>query len=107
MVEMDEAQIERREHLRILGKELTAEIAGKQYEVLDISYGGIKVHGRCAAAGALLTLVIVPSVDNRPIVEEQADVRGRVARVDGERTVIHFSNLTDALTKLICARTTG
>jgi hypothetical protein len=35
------------------------------------------------------------------VVQEQAEVRGRVERVDGELTAVRFSNLTEALTKLI------
>jgi hypothetical protein len=35
------------------------------------------------------------------IVEDKAEVRGRVERVDGNLTTVRFSNVTDALAKLI------
>ena len=101
MVETAGAQTERREHPRLPGRGLVAEIGGKQYDVLDISFGGIKLNGRFAVAGGLINLVILPTLDNAPIVEEKAEVRGRVERVDGDLTAVRFSALTNALTKLI------
>jgi hypothetical protein len=101
MVELAGAQTERRQHPRLPAKGLVAEIGGKQYDVLDISFGGIKVNGRFAVAGGLITVTILPTVNNSPIVEDKAEVRGRVERVDGNLTAVRFSNLTDALAKLI------
>jgi hypothetical protein len=106
MVETDAVPVEHREHPRYPGRGLIVEIAGQQYDVLDISFGGIKVNGRVAVAGGLLSLVILPTRDNTPMREERAEVRGRVVRVDGNLTAIQFSNRTNALIKLIGRRLT-
>ena len=101
MVELTGAQIERRQHPRHPGKGLVAEIGGKRYEVVDISFGGIKMNGKCAVAGGLINVIIQSMDENLQIAEDKAEVRGRVERVVGELTIIRFSNLTDALIKLI------
>ena len=98
MVEVAEAQSERRKASRLSGSGLIAEIRGKTYEILDISFGGIKVHGPVAAAGGLITLTI-QSDDG-----DSAEVRARVERVEGDLTAVRFSNMTAALTRLIAER---
>jgi hypothetical protein len=104
MVELARTHSERRRHGRRPGKGLVAEIRGKQYDVLDISFGGIKVNGRFTVAGGLVNLVIVPTLGKLLIAEAKAEVRGRVERVDGDLTAVRFSILTDALAKLIAQR---
>jgi hypothetical protein len=104
MVALAAARSERRKHARLPGKGLVAEIRGKRYKVFDISFGGIKVNGRFAVAGGLVNAVILPTVGRVPIVEDKAEVRGRVERVDGDLTTVRFSNVTDALAKLIAPR---
>jgi hypothetical protein len=96
MVELAGAQSERRKHSRLAAQDLVVEIRGKRYDVLDISFGGIKVAGCFTVAGGLVDVTISPVAGT-----EKAEVRGRVERVDGDLTVVRFSHLTDALTRLI------
>ena len=95
MADLARARSERRKHPRVPGNGLIAEIRGKHYPVLDISFGGMTLDGKFTVAGGLVDAVIVPEIG------EQAEVRGRVERVDGEQTAVRFSNLTHALTRLI------
>jgi hypothetical protein len=93
------AQSERRKHPRFPGRKLIAEIRGKRYDVRDISFGGMKIEGKFTAGG-LLDAVIRPAKGNGAAAEE-AEVRGRVERVEGELTAVRFSNFTPALARLI------
>ena len=102
MAGLSAVQPERRNHVRFPGPGLIAEIRGKHYDVLDISFGGIKVKGRVAAAGGLLTMAIRSAGGDGPV-----EVRGRVERVVGDLTAVSFSNRTDALNKLIAQRMAG
>ena len=95
MADLARARSERRKHPRIPGGGLIAEIRGKHYPVLDISFGGMTIDGKFTVAGGLVDAIILPEVG------EKAEVRGRVERVDGELTAVRFSNLTQALTRLI------
>lgn len=100
MVDLARARSERRKHPRFPGNGLIAEIRGKQYEILDISFGGMTIDGRFTVAGGLVDAVIQPIEDDSPV-GEKAEVRGRVERVEGDHTAVRFSNLTAALTRLI------
>ena len=75
---------------------MIAEIRGNVYQVLDISFGGMKLSGKFTVAGGLVDAVIQP-----PGSDERAEVRGRVERVDTELTAVRFSSVTAALAKLI------
>ena len=100
MVELSATQSERRRHSRFRGRDLIAVIRGQRYDVLDISFGGVKVIGRFGVAGALIEFAIAPdSARATP-----AEVRGRVERVDGDLTAVRFSIVTDALSKMIALR---
>jgi len=101
MAELSRSQSERRRHPRLPGMGLIAEIRGKQYDVLDISFGGVKLDGKFTVAGGLVTLLVLPTLGAVPIIEEGAEVRGRVERVEDDFTAVRFSNVTNALTKLI------
>ncbi|GEM_PF-5105477 len=101
MVQLAASRDERRKHPRLPGRDLVAEIRGKQYPVLDISFGGIKISGTFTVPGGLVEIAIWPVEGDRPVVEEKAEARARVERVDGELTAVRFNILTDALTKLI------
>ena len=101
MVQLAAARDERRKHPRIPGRDLIAEIRGKQYPVIDISFGGIKVSGKFTVPGGLVDVAIWPVDGDRPVIEEKAEARARVERVEGEFTAVRFNILTDALTKLI------
>lgn len=87
---------ERRRHPRLSGGDLIAEIRGARYPILDISFGGIKVEGRVAAAGALITVAILLADGS-----ETAEVPARVERVVKDLTAVRFSTITEALTGLI------
>ena len=100
MVDLARARSERRKHPRFPGNSLIAEIRGKQYEVVDISFGGMKIDGKFTVAGGLVDAIIQPMENDEPA-GEKAEVRGRVERVEGELTAVRFSNLTAALTRLI------
>jgi hypothetical protein len=104
MIQLAGARSERRRHPRQGGNGLIAEIRGKKYEVLDISFGGIKVRGRFTVAGGLVNVILRPKAANAPIAEESAEVRGRVERVEGNLTAVRFNILTDAVAKLIAPR---
>lgn len=101
MVALAGVRSERRKHPRSSGSGLFAEIRGKRYEVLDISFGGMKVGGKFTVAGGLVDAVILPVKSNGSGAAEKAEVRGRVERVDDELTAVRFSNLTPAAAKLI------
>jgi len=101
MGELARARDERRKHPRLPGRDLVAEIRGKQYPVLDISFGGIKVNGKFTVPGGLVEIAIWPVEDDKPVIEEKAEARARVERVEGDWTAVRFNILTDALTKLI------
>lgn len=101
MVALAGVRSERRKHPRSSGVGLFAEIRGKRYEVLDISFGGMKVGGKFTVAGGLVDAVILPGRSNGSGTAEKAEVRGRVERVDDELTAVRFSNLTPAAAKLI------
>jgi hypothetical protein len=100
MVALAEARSERRIHSRLPGPRLIAEIRGKRYRVLDISFGGMKIEGYFPVGG-LLDAIIVPVKGNGQFLEGKAEVRGRVERVEGELTAVRFSNSTPALARLI------
>lgn len=101
MVALAGARSERRKHPRAAGPGLLAEIRGKRYEVLDISFGGMKIEGKFTVAGGLVDAVILPMRGNRPVMADKAEVKGRVERVDGELTAVRFSNVSTAVAKLI------
>ena len=92
---------ERRKHPRNSVSGLFAEIRGERYEVLDISFGGMKIGGKFTVAGGLVDAVIVPMRGNGADPTEKAEVRGRVERVDDQLTAVRFSNLTPAAARLI------
>jgi hypothetical protein len=100
MVALAGAQSERRKHPRFPGPGLVAEIRGQRYEVRDISFGGMKIAG-AFTAGGLLDAVIRPAKGNGPAAGPQAEVRGRIERVEGGLAAIRFSNFTQALARLI------
>jgi len=104
MVELAGMHSERRRHHRHPGMGLVAEIRGKRYDILDISFGGMKVDGKFSAAGGLIDVVISSADGDAPVIEQRAEVRGRVERVEGELTAVRFSMLNDALAKLITQR---
>jgi hypothetical protein len=101
MVQPAAARDERRKHPRISGRQLVAEIRGKQYPVLDISFGGIKLSGTFTVPGGLVEIAIWPVEGDKPVIEEKAEARARVERVEGDWTAVRFNILTEALTKLI------
>jgi hypothetical protein len=78
-----------------------AEIRGKRYEVLDISFGGMKIGGRFTVPGGLVDAVILPMNGKGAPLSERAEVRGRFERVDDDLTAVRFSNLTPAAARLI------
>ena len=104
MVELSATQSERRKHSRLRGRDLIAVIRGQRYDVLDISFGGVKVIGRFGVAGALLEFAISPKAGQPALGKEMAEVRGRVERVDGDLTAVRFSIVTDSLSKMIALR---
>ena len=61
----------------------------------------MKVSGKFAVAGGLVDAIILPSGPKRPGLDETAEVRGRVERVDGDLTAVRFSNVTAFVAKLI------
>jgi hypothetical protein len=94
------ARSERRKHSRAPGRGLIAEIRGKRYHVLDISFGGMRLDGAFTVAGGLVDAEVRPA--NGPLADgEKAELRGRVERVDGHLTAVRFSNVSDKLAKLI------
>ena len=96
MVEAVQAQSDRRQHSRLSGGGLVAEIRGAHYAILDISFGGLKLRGRAAAAGALVTVVVL-SEDGR----ERAEVPARIERIEGDMSAVRFSQVTEALIRII------
>jgi hypothetical protein len=101
MVDLARARAERRKHPRTSQDGLIAEIRGKRYAVLDISFGGMKIAGYFTVAGGLVDAVILPNRSNGLGLDEKAEVRGRVERVDGDLTAVRFSNVTQAMARLI------
>jgi hypothetical protein len=104
MVALARARSERRKHLRASPSGLIAEIRGSQYAILDISFGGMRIDGNFTVAGGLVDAVILPLKAGNPIIDEKAEVRGRVERVEGELTAVRFSNVTAAMARLIDGR---
>ena len=101
MAALAEVLSERRKHRRNPGRTLVAEIRGSFFEVLDISFGGMKVSGQCAFAGALIDVTVVPAVGGKILPEEKVVMRGRVTRVESDFSAVQFSNVTAALGKLV------
>ncbi|HMA51322.1 MAG TPA: hypothetical protein VKP60_16300 [Magnetospirillaceae bacterium] len=104
MVALAHARSERRKHSRSSPSGLIAEIRGTRYAILDISFGGMKLDGSFSVAGGLVDAVILPLTARGPAIEEKAEVRGRVERVEGELTAVRFSNVSAAMAKLIDGR---
>jgi len=102
--ELATARSERRKHSRRPGNGLVAEIRGRRYEVLDISFGGMRLIGKFTVAGGLVDAEVRPANGGVPIDGPKAELRGRVERVDGDLTAVRFNNVTDALAKLIAQR---
>jgi len=101
MVALARAQSERRKHPRSSLSGLIAEIRGKRYAILDISFGGMKIDGNFTVAGGLVDAVIRPRKAGGPAAEDMVEVRGRVERVDGTLTAVRFSNITPTMARLI------
>jgi len=101
MAQLATARSERRKHSRRPGKGLVAEIRGKRYQVLDISFGGMKLNGKFTVAGGLIDGEVRPAEGGVPVGSEKAELRGRVERVDGDLTAVRFSILSNTLAKLI------
>ena len=72
-----------------------------QYAILDISFGGMKVDGNFTVAGGLVDALILPLKANGSAIDEKAEIRGRVERVEGDLTAVRFSNVTQAVARLI------
>lgn len=100
MVALAGIRPERRKHPRNSGVGLYVEIRGKRYEVLDISFGGMKIDGKFTVAGGLVDAVILP-IGRGAKLGVKSEVRGRVERVEGELTAVRFSNVTAAVAQLI------
>ena len=101
MVALAHARSERRKHCRSSPSGLIAEIRGTQYAILDISFGGMRLDGNFTVAGGLVDAVIWPLKANGSALAERAEVRGRVERVEGDLTAVRFSNVTQAVARLI------
>lgn len=101
MVALAHARSERRKHSRSPSSGLIAEIRGTRYAILDISFGGMKIDGHFSVAGGLVDAVILPQKANGTVLTEKAEVRGRVERIEGDLTAVRFSNVSQAVARLI------
>jgi hypothetical protein len=94
--------VDRRHNPRYQGKGLMAHIGDKLVEVMDVSVDAVRLsNGFGAAAGAKVSLTLIPREGERLDLNKGVKASGTVIRVDGDAVVVAFSATSWALSKLV------
>lgn len=96
---------ERRKFPRVPGNGLMANANGKLIEVIDISFGGMKLGTPLEVTERVQSFTLIPRDGDKLALNESVRVSGTVIRSDDQYAVVKFSTVTMALSKLIVRRT--